>query len=1449
MPTKIATRKGIEFTPTGATLIGDEKNPFKPTGARLIGAPMPATARIIIDDNDIEDVVAIADRQNIRPEVVARNIDIAREYDKKQQNVENSLKLFARQMEYFAGNKPLRHLNELSPFEREVAISMSVEEAEMYGYDISELYQVPVRPSRIAKEFGKGAVRLGQNILGFISGTVPGALIEFIEYGGIALDEFTKLGASDPDQIYNPYAAGIISAAHGLREWYNPKAARQYWVDAMEKGYFRLDPELANSDPISYMAGELSPMVASSALSVLVMYLTGGTSMAVTAGTAGTAGTAITLLDQTQKINRGLVVLSTISAAGAYEHADAVHPGAENFLWKTVHALADGTVEYTFETGVFDEIIRGAKPWIVGAREALEELFTGLFQNTRAGILENKAKGMSDYRAVKDAVLKALKQAPMEVVGGFIGGYGISKGANLIQIANRALAKPVEAKTTEGAAEVLPPTPPPLEAAPSAIEMPIETPRIAQEGQTPLAPTQTIPQGEIAAPAGEKVAPPVPAEEKVAPQTPEDAQRALSIWQLYLETGDPTILEDMPPGGMIHISPEQVSDSLAATLDTPAKRAEFKKNLNDAINEVEKGEAERDDLINEVIAYQKTWGDIDPLSQDVLRYIGVEQMFAKPEQPQPTPAGEKVEKKTETQGELWGSKNTGVTRSEYEEILKRRTENGKLKGGRQSGGTTLFSPEEWADLIKVGLFHLEAGARTFNEWAARVAADCGEPIHAHIPRLWQAVNPGAGSVDWLSSLRNAIKVSNFERRYRVLPKRKIELKKRIGAMAGTLDHLIKKGVPSREAIWRSMGKLRGELADKTVYKPISEILDPWMLAAAEDDIATNSNLTPTDRIHLTTVEGEGAYDKLLTGQVLTPADVRVLQKWNQIISNVAKERVPRMVIFFSYLEQCLGLLKLKAGFDVQIRRQAILIAGQHPDIYERGKGVNLAAYLSKRAALKYEADVANDGNHPDAVASGARFLSTEADIEQFSGRVAEKIPFKIGKAYKASIRGYVAAFNWVQQQLWNAQIEEWQTAGVAATEEMKRQLADVNNTLLAATPAKTTFGKAMRRVMTPVLWSPTVTWSRLRTPGMFLTDPVMRRQLAWTISRFLGKGAMFIMAARIIGGWFGDEKDKDEISTMDYTSTDFLKIKLGNTRHEVFGDLGPYIRAVIQTITQQKTGQGKRRRDLKNWYDPIRQAAMNKRSPWVQLLYKFSTDKEFWGGPAWQVPESIEDNTAAKYAYLGGELIYDSFMPLFLESGISAMRTDGALIGASAMINEFMSGQTLTYEPGVNARMQIRQDVSAAMTYGRVWDDLSPSQQHKLRRLDKEIVKLEKEADEESARWGPPEEISLKEQNEAADRVQRSLSKNAKNALRKSNLRVSGLSRKIGDFWLNNDRYERYQILAADEIEKLIEKSIKRTSWQNKKDDVKRAILKENIEMGKEWARNKLMRGIEKGDL
>jgi hypothetical protein len=55
----------------------------------------------------------------------------------------------------------------------------------------------------------------------------------------------------------------------------------------------------------------------------------------------------------------------------------------------------------------------------------------------------------------------------------------------------------------------------------------------------------------------------------------------------------------------------------------------------------------------------------------------------------------------------WG-KTKDVSQEEYDSIKQRRAkESGRLKGGRQAGGTILFTPQEWADLVKAGAYHLE----------------------------------------------------------------------------------------------------------------------------------------------------------------------------------------------------------------------------------------------------------------------------------------------------------------------------------------------------------------------------------------------------------------------------------------------------------------------------------------------------------------------------------------------------------------------------------------------------------------------------------------------------------------------------------------------------------------------------------------------------------------------
>jgi len=109
----------------------------------------------------------------------------------------------------------------------------------------------------------------------------------------------------------------------------------------------------------------------------------------------------------------------------------------------------------------------------------------------------------------------------------------------------------------------------------------------------------------------------------------------------------------------------------------------------------------------------------------------------------PAPAAEKAVKQAPApEGKAYGAENKGVTQAEYDEIKKRQAKDkGKLKGGREAGGTILFNPQEWSDAVKIGMYHLEAGARAFKEWSAKMIGDFGEDISPHLDKLWATIRP------------------------------------------------------------------------------------------------------------------------------------------------------------------------------------------------------------------------------------------------------------------------------------------------------------------------------------------------------------------------------------------------------------------------------------------------------------------------------------------------------------------------------------------------------------------------------------------------------------------------------------------------------------------------------------------------------------------------------------
>ncbi len=334
-------------------------------------------------------------------------------------------------------------------------------------------------PARTLKEIVKGPVRGLEYMAGQIGGTAPEWMGDFIEFGGQSLDKFVKVGEKHPDQIYNPIAGAIIAA--GQRLSMAGKKSREAWVWDATHGFEAIDPVLKDQDPISYYAGAITEAMPSSALSVLAMWLSGGTSEAASLLSAGS------------KINRGLIALSTISAAAGYGHAKEQK---ENFLWSTVHGLADGGIEYFFEQHFLQGI--NVNRWWAAIGEGVEEIYTGLFQNTRAGILEKVKKGIPIYEAAKEAVAESLRKAPIEFAGGVLGGLTVIGGDSMFQIAQRALAAPIEIETVEPSKAQIPIVSDEKYVAVKARIKVEKAPGLPVGEQTPPGAPVTTPPGEIA---------------------------------------------------------------------------------------------------------------------------------------------------------------------------------------------------------------------------------------------------------------------------------------------------------------------------------------------------------------------------------------------------------------------------------------------------------------------------------------------------------------------------------------------------------------------------------------------------------------------------------------------------------------------------------------------------------------------------------------------------------------------------------------------------------------------------------------------------------------------------------------------------------------------------------------------------------------------------------------
>lgn len=305
----------------------------------------------------------------------------------------------------------------------------------------------------------------------------------------------------------------------------------------------------------------------------------------------------------------------------------------------------------------------------------------------------------------------------------------------------------------------------------------------------------------------------------------------------------------------------------------------------------------------------------------------------------------------------------------------------------------------------------------------------------------------------------------------------------------------------------------------------------------------------------------------------------------------------------------------------------------------------------------------------------ARLSLTEAGVdltareEQFMSDWAEKIPL-IGRGVRASNRAYIGFLNKLRADTFDSLVKLSGEQGIDFNENPKA-LRDIGRFINAAT-GRGSLGALNQAapVLSATFFSPRLMASRIEmlNPATYVKmDPFVRKQALKSLFSFAA------IATTVIGLAAAGGADVEA----DPRSSDFAKIKVGNTRFDILGGFQPYIRTAAQFLSGQVKKQSGEVVDLGKGYKADTRATViekffaGKESPIASFVHDMMRGEDF------QHPKNIigEERTLPVETA-------ERFVPLLAQDTYDAVKEWGAkglMTGIPAMFGVGVQ----TYQPKV----------------------------------------------------------------------------------------------------------------------------------------------------------------------
>ena len=369
---------------------------------------------------------------------------------------------------------------------------------------------------------------------------------------------------------------------------------------------------------------------------------------------------------------------------------------------------------------------------------------------------------------------------------------------------------------------------------------------------------------------------------------------------------------------------------------------------------------------------------------------------------------------------------------------------------------------------------------------------------------------------------------------------------------------------SGEAGFRAeKAKLKGEM-QRVEYESIRNKLTQEELNAMYQKAADSPALTYPE-----SVAARDGLDVLFGdpgGAVPVPSQITLLNRVfsKEFIETIRGKRETWVKAREVMLEAASVPRAMMASFDLSFGfRQGIFLMARYPIEFFSSFGNQFKYFGSEKAYRALMEDMVAKKNYP--LARKGKLALTEMDAtlglreEAFlGGRLAEKIPI-IGLGIRASNRAYTGFANKLRFDVFDRLVEGARKTGLdpAKDTHLLESITDFVNTASGRGNLKMAERSAV--ALNAVLFSPRLISSRLKLlwPGYYIKlHPFVRRQALQSLFSFLGTGITALGVAKLAGAEVGGN----------WFSADFGKIKIGDTRIDIWGGFQPYVRTLAQAI-------------------------------------------------------------------------------------------------------------------------------------------------------------------------------------------------------------------------------------------------------------------------------------------